>query len=79
MPSPAQEFFACPTKPSQTSETEGTPAFSATALTRNTAGVQLPQQPIPETTASTPSALSLSGSEARIFCSSSPWVEPNSS
>ena len=30
----------------------GTPARSATALARNTAGVQLPQQAIPEMTAS---------------------------
>ena len=43
-------------KPSHTSDAVGTPARSATALARNTAGVQLPQQAIPEMTASTPSA-----------------------
>jgi hypothetical protein len=40
-------------KPSQHSDAVGTPACSATALARNTAGVQLPQQPMPETIAST--------------------------
>ena len=52
---------------------------SATALARNTAGVQLPQQAIPEMTASTSSALSLAGSSASTRCSSRPWVEPNAS
>ena len=45
-------------KPSQISDTAGTPAFSQMALARNTAGVQLPQQPIPDMTASMPIAFS---------------------
>ena len=75
-PSPTEVVPACPTKPSQTRELEGNPAFSATALTRSTAGVQEPQQPIPEMTASTSISRSLSGRLATISCSSSPCVEP---
>ena len=68
---------AWPMKPSHMSETEGTPAPSATALARNTAGVQLPQQAIPEMTASTPSSRMRAGRLASTSCSSAPWVEPN--
>ena len=70
---------AWPRKPSHTSDDVGTPARSATALARNTAGVQLPQQAMPEMTASTPSSLSLAGSSASTRCSSLPWVVPKSS
>ena len=52
-PSPVDVVAACPMNPSQTSDAVGTPARSATALARNTAGVQLPQQAMPEMTAST--------------------------
>jgi len=77
-PSPTLVVPACPMKPSQTREEEGTPAFSAAALARNTAGVQLPQQPMPEMTASTPIDFIVSGRSARICRSSAPWVEPKS-
>ena len=79
MPSPTAVVPAWPTKPSQTREEDGTPAASATALTRNTAGVQEPQQPIPEIMASALSSLSRSGREAMISRSSSPCVEPKTS
>jgi hypothetical protein len=62
--------------PSQTSEELGTPASSAAALARNTAGVQLPQQPMPETMASVPVDLIFSAIASRTACSSVPWVEP---
>jgi hypothetical protein len=73
----AAVFFAWPMKPSLTSATDGTPARSEAALTRNTAGVQLPQQPIPEMTASTSISLRRAGRPAITAVSSSPWVEPN--
>ena len=76
MPRPAAVVAACPRKPSHVKETEGTPARSAAALARNTAGVQLPQQAIPEMTASIPSFLSLPGSSASTRCSSRPCVDP---
>ena len=69
--------FARPRKPSQTSVEEGIPAASAAALARNTAGVQLPQQAIPEITASTPCSRIRPGRLAMTSCSSAPWVEPN--
>ena len=78
-PRPVAVVAAWPRKPSHTSDAVGTPARSATALARNTAGVQLPQQAIPEMTASTSSAFSLAGSSASTRCSSRPWVEPNAS
>ena len=70
--------LACAMKPVPTSEDEGNPASSHTALARNTAGVQLPQAPMPEITASTPSSLNLPGSEATISRSLLPCVLPNS-
>ena len=68
-PSPVEVVAACPRKPSQTRDAVGTPARSATALARNTAGVQLPQQAIPEMTASTSWRRSISGSSASTRCS----------
>ena len=76
-PSPVAVVAACPMKPSHVSETDGTPASSAAALARNTAGVQLPQHAIPEMTASTPCALMRAGRFVRTSCSSAPCVEPN--
>ncbi len=78
-PRPVAVVAAWPRKPSQTSEAVGTPARSATALARSTAGVQLPQQAIPEMTASTSWRRSFSGSSASTRCSSRPWVEPKAS
>ena len=71
-PRPVAVVAAWPRKPSQTSDALGTPARSATALARNTAGVQLPQQAIPEMTASTSSCFRRSGSSASTRCSSRP-------
>ena len=75
-PRPAEVVAAWPRKPSQTSDAVGTPARSATALARNTAGVQLPQQAIPEMTASTACRSSMPGRSASTCCSLRPWVEP---
>ena len=77
IPSPAEVVAAWPRKPSHVSDTDGTPSPSTSALARSTAGVQLPQQAIPEMTASTPCSRSLSGSSAIVRCSSPPCVEPN--
>ena len=77
-PSPIEAASARPRKPSHTSVEDGTPAPSAAALARNTAGVQLPQQPMPETTASAPSSRSRCGSAATTARSSLPWVFPKS-
>ena len=77
-PRPSEVVPAWPMNPSQTSDEVGTPANSHAALARITAGVQLPQQPIPEMAASTPISLKRCGSEARISRSSEPCVEPNS-
>ena len=63
---PDEVVPAWPTNPSQTREEEGTPASSAAALARNTAGVQLPQQPMPEMTASVPVDFILSAGPATI-------------
>ena len=79
MPSPTDVVAAWPRKPSQHSDEVGTPACSAIALARNTAGVQLPQHAIPEMTASMFIDLILPGSSAEHACSSSPCVEPNAS
>ena len=75
-PSPVDVVAACPMNPSQTRDAVGTPARSATALARNTAGVQLPQQAMPEMTASTWWRRSISGSSASTLPSWRPWVEP---
>ena len=56
----------------------GMPIFSTTAAARNTAGVQLPQAPMPTITASAWCARSFSGSEATISRSRAPWKLPNS-
>jgi len=76
IPSPAAVDAAWPRNPSHVSDTDGTPSSSARALARSTAGVQLPQHAIPETTASTPCSRSFAGSPAIVACSSPPWVEP---
>ena len=75
---PLEEFAARLKKPSHTSVDVGKPASSHTALARNTAGVQLPQQPMPEMAASTPISLKRRGSAATTSRSSPPWVLPNS-
>ncbi len=79
IPRPDEVVPAWPTNPSQTRDDEGTPAISAAALARNTAGVQLPQQPMPEMTASVPVDFILSARPATTACSSPPWVEPKTS
>ena len=53
----------------KTSDEVGTPARSVTALARSTAGVQLPQQAIPEMTASTSWRSSMPGRSASTRCS----------
>ena len=50
-----------------TMDADGTPAFSAATLTRNTAGVQLPQQPLPDTT---PSMRCIARASGRAFTNS---------
>src|SRR4051812_34276938 len=77
MPSPTDVTAACLMKPSHVSEEVGKPAASHTALARNTAGVQLPQHAIPETTASTPRSRSFCGSAASAAFSLPPCVLPN--
>ena len=47
----------------------GMPSFSTSAAARNTAGVQLPQAPMPTITASALCARSLSGNVAVTSCS----------
>ena len=78
MPCPIDAAAASARNPSQTIDEDGTPIFSLAALARNTAGVQLPQQPMLEMTASTPISLKRSGNEASTSCSSEPCVLPNS-
>ncbi len=70
---------ACLRKPDPMMEAVGRPIFSTIAAARNTAGVQLPQAPMPTITASALCALSLSGIVADTSCSRAPWKLPNSS
>ena len=79
MPSPGAMPAACPMKPSQTREAVGIPDFSTMALARITAGVQAPQPPTPDTTASMPRSFSRCGSAASVSCSSPAKVEPKAS
>ena len=60
-------------------EAVGMPIFSTIAEARNTAGVQLPQAPMPTIAASALCARSLSGIVAVTWCSRAPWKLPNSS
>ena len=75
----AEVAAAWPRKPSLTSEDAGTPAASHTALARSTAGVQLPQQPMPEMARSTPSSRKRCGKLSSTSCSPAPWVVPKAS
>ena len=75
---PTEAAAASFEKPSQISDADGKPAASQVVLARNTAGVQLPQQPMPEMTASTPSSLKRLGSAATTSRSSLPALLPNS-
>jgi hypothetical protein len=78
-PSPRLVASAWRSNPSHTNETVGTPAASHATETRNTAGVQLPQQPFPDTT---PSIRCVASADGRAFTSSSsrgPWRLPNTS
>ena len=77
-PCPRAVAVACPSKPAQTIETDGMPADSAAIAARITAGVQLPQHPMPDTTASTPRFRRSSGSRPTRSFSSAPWRLPNS-
>ena len=76
-PKPGVIAAAWPEKPSHTNVAVGIPAFSTTALARNTAGVQAPQQPIPEITASIFKSFSSLGNAVSTACSSPPKVDPN--
>jgi hypothetical protein len=78
MPKPTEHALARLRNPSHTSVEDGMPAASAATLARNTAGVQLPQQPIPEIIASTLSSLKRRASDPTTSRSSLPWVLPNS-
>ena len=79
MPSPTEVAAAWPRKPSQTSDEDGKPAASHAALARNTAGVQLPQHPIPEIDGVDPELLeALRRATATTSRSSLPCVLPNS-
>ena len=71
-PSPFCTTRACETNPEPTIVTVGMPALSTTALARNTAGVHLPQAPMPTMAASQPMAFNLAGSAATRFLSSGP-------
>jgi len=53
-PSPKHAWRPGSVKPWQNIPTAGTPAFSAAAMHRETAGAQVPQQPMVTMSASTP-------------------------
>ena len=76
MPSPLDAAVASVIKPSPTSVDDGKPPASPDALARNTAGVQEPQHPMPEMTASTPISLNFCGSAATMARSLAPCVLP---
>ena len=63
-PKPFAITAACFKNPVEIIDTDGIPLLSTTALARNTAGVQAPQAPIAEITASTLCCLSNSGTLA---------------
>ena len=77
MPTPLATTAACSRNGVVTIETLGTPARSAIAAARSTAGVQLPQAPTAEMTASQPCLRSRAGRVAASSASSRPWVEPS--
>jgi len=77
MPTPFMTTAACCMNGVVTIETLGTPAPSAIAAARSTAGVQLPQAPTAEMTASQPCLRSWSGRVAASSASSRPWIVPS--
>lgn len=76
-PMPLLTTAACWMNGVVTIDTLGMPARSAIAAARNTAGVQDPQAPTAEMTASHPCFLSASGSVAASSASSRPCVLPS--
>ena len=76
-PTPLDTTPACCMNGVVTMDTLGTPALSAIAAARSTAGVHDPQAPTAEITASQPCLRRSPGSVAASSFSSRPWIEPN--
>ena len=77
VPKAAAVAFPCSAKPSQTTDAVGMPNLSTSALARTTAGVQLPQQPIPDMTASHLFSFNVSRKDEITLASPPPCVLPN--